>query len=74
MNMLIHGDNLCGCSALFMRLGKTKDGTSNRPFRGVLPPKGRHECTVIETLEQWDRGSLVAKHALGTYLARYKGL
>ncbi|MFP4459089.1 MAG: DNA methyltransferase [Candidatus Zixiibacteriota bacterium] len=34
--------------------GETKNGESNKPFKGKLPPKGRHWRTDIETLERLD--------------------
>ncbi len=43
----------------FMHLGETENGNSNKPFKGILPPKGRHWRTDIETLEQWDKEGLI---------------
>ncbi len=39
--------------------GETENGKSNQPFRGMLPPKGRHWRTDIDTLEQWDKSGLI---------------
>ncbi len=45
--------------------GETEQGNSNRPFRGMMPPKGRHWRTDVETLEQWDRDGLIEWSATG---------
>ena len=45
--------------------GETERGNSNRPFRGMMPPKGRHWRTDVETLEQWDRDGLIEWSATG---------
>lgn len=39
--------------------GETKNGKSNQPFKGMMPPKGRHWRTDVETLEQWDKDGLI---------------
>ena len=39
--------------------GETEKGSSSKPFKGILPPKGRHWRTNIETLEQWDKEGLI---------------
>jgi adenine-specific DNA-methyltransferase len=39
--------------------GETINGKSNMPFKGILPPKGRHWRTDVETLEQWDKNGLI---------------
>jgi len=39
--------------------GETEKGKSNQPFKGMLPPEGRHWRTDIETLNQWDRDGLI---------------
>jgi adenine-specific DNA-methyltransferase len=39
--------------------GETGKGKSGRPFRGVMPPKGRHWRTDVATLEEWDREGLI---------------
>jgi adenine-specific DNA-methyltransferase len=31
--------------------GETKNGKSNQPFKGMMPPKGRHWSTDVDTLE-----------------------
>ncbi|MDR1680884.1 MAG: hypothetical protein LBS12_03780, partial [Prevotellaceae bacterium] len=39
--------------------GETENGNSNRPFKGMTPPAGRHWRTNVETLEQWDKDGLI---------------
>ena len=39
--------------------GETENGTSNLPFKGILPPQGRHWRTDVETLEKWDEEGLI---------------
>lgn len=39
--------------------GETENGKSNQPFKGIMPPKGRHWRTDVETLEQWDKDGLI---------------
>ncbi|MGM9809267.1 MAG: site-specific DNA-methyltransferase [Paludibacteraceae bacterium] len=39
--------------------GETESGTSNLPFKGILPPQGRHWRTDVETLEKWDKEGLI---------------
>ncbi len=39
--------------------GETQNGASSKPFKGILPPKGRHWRTDVETLEKWDREGLL---------------
>ncbi len=39
--------------------GETKKGKSNQKFKGLLPPKGRHWRTDVETLEKWDKDGLI---------------
>ncbi len=39
--------------------GETQNGNSAKPFKGILPPKGRHWRTDVETLEQWDKKGLL---------------
>ncbi len=39
--------------------GETQNGNSSQPFKGILPPKGRHWRTDIETLEKWDKDNLI---------------
>jgi len=39
--------------------GETENGKSNQPFKGILPPQGRHWRTDVETLEEWDKEGLI---------------
>jgi adenine-specific DNA-methyltransferase len=39
--------------------GETENGKSSQPFKGMLPPAGRHWRTDVETLEQWDKDGLI---------------
>ncbi len=39
--------------------GETQNGNSSKPFKGILPPKGRHWRTDVETLEKWDKENLL---------------
>ena len=39
--------------------GETENGKSSQPFKGMLPPVGRHWRTNVETLEQWDSVGLI---------------
>ena len=39
--------------------GETIKGESNKPFKGIFPPKGRHWRANIETLEQWENEGLI---------------
>lgn len=39
--------------------GETQNGNSSKPFNGILPPKGRHWRTNVETLEKWDKEGLL---------------
>ena len=45
--------------------GETVTGKSNRPFRGMSPPKGRHWRTDVKTLEQWDKDGLIEWSSTG---------
>ncbi|MDR1975321.1 MAG: site-specific DNA-methyltransferase [Bacteroidales bacterium] len=45
--------------------GETENGKSNKPFRGNLPPRGRHWRTDVETLEQWDKDGLIEWSSTG---------
>ena len=45
--------------------GETKKGGSNQPFRGIMPPKGRHWRTDVPTLEQWDKDGLIEWSSTG---------
>ena len=39
--------------------GETENGKSNQPFKGILPPAGRHWRTDVKTLEKWDKDGLI---------------
>lgn len=39
--------------------GETKNGATGRPWRGILPPKGRHWSYPPEVLEELDRQGLI---------------
>jgi adenine-specific DNA-methyltransferase len=39
--------------------GETENAASSQPFKGILPPKGRHWRTDTATLEQWDEQGLI---------------
>jgi adenine-specific DNA-methyltransferase len=39
--------------------GETENGKSSQPFKGILPPAGRHWRTDVATLEQWDKDGLI---------------
>jgi len=39
--------------------GETENGKSCQPFKGILPPKGRHWRTDVDTLERWDQEGLI---------------
>ncbi len=45
--------------------GETINGKSNQEFKGILPPKGRHWRTDVETLNQWDKDGLIEWSAKG---------
>ena len=45
--------------------GETENGKSNQPFKGILPPKGRHWRTDVETLEQWNKDGLIEWSSTG---------
>ena len=45
--------------------GETENGKSNHPFKGILPPEGRHWRTDVETLEQWDKEGLIEWSSTG---------
>ncbi len=45
--------------------GETQNGKSNQKFRGMLPPKGRHWRTDVETLEKWDSEGLIEWSSTG---------
>lgn len=39
--------------------GESKSGESSKPFRGIMPPAGRHWRTDVETLERWDEEGMI---------------
>lgn len=39
--------------------GETENGKSNQPFKEIMPPKGRHWRTDVETLERWNEKGLI---------------
>lgn len=39
--------------------GETENGESNKAFKGLSPPKGRHWRTDVQTLEKWDEAGLI---------------
>lgn len=45
--------------------GETENGKSNQPFKGMMPPEGRHWRTDVETLEQWDKDGLIEWSSTG---------
>lgn len=45
--------------------GETKNGKTNQKFKGLLPPKGRHWRTNVETLNKWDDEGLIEWSANG---------
>ncbi len=45
--------------------GETQNGKSNQPFRGIMPPRGRHWRTDVQTLEQWDKEGLIEWSSTG---------
>ncbi|MCC6125561.1 MAG: site-specific DNA-methyltransferase [Pirellulales bacterium] len=45
--------------------GETQNGESNRPFKGMMPPPGRHWRTDARTLEQWDEEGLIEWSSTG---------
>ncbi len=45
--------------------GETENGETSKPFKGMLPPKGRHWRVDIATLEQWDNEKLIEWSSTG---------
>jgi len=45
--------------------GETQNGNSSKPFKGMLPPKGRHWRTNVEILEKWDDEGLLEWSSTG---------
>lgn len=38
---------------------ETQNGKTSQTFKGILPPKGRHWRTNVDTLEEWDKQGLI---------------
>lgn len=45
--------------------GETKDGSTSQPFRGILPPAGRHQRCSVEELERLDAQGLIEWSSTG---------
>ena len=45
--------------------GETTKGDSNKPFKGLYPPPGRHWRTDVATLERWDKEGLIEWSSTG---------
>lgn len=45
--------------------GETEKGKSNQPFKEIMPPKGRHWRTDVETMKKWDKDGLIEWSATG---------
>ena len=45
--------------------GETVNGKSNQPFKGILPPKGRHWRTDVETLKNLDKQGMIEWSSTG---------
>ncbi len=45
--------------------GETKNGKTNEPFKGILPPKGRHWRSEVAVLEQLDKDGLIEWSSTG---------
>jgi adenine-specific DNA-methyltransferase len=45
--------------------GETENGKTNQPFKGIMPPKGRHWRTNVKTLDQWDKEGLIEWSSTG---------
>lgn len=45
--------------------GETQNGKSSQPFKGMMPPKGRHWRTDVATLEKWDKEGLLEWSSTG---------
>ena len=45
--------------------GETENGKSNQPFKGIMPPAGRHWRTDVKTLEKWDKAGLIEWSSTG---------
>lgn len=45
--------------------GETENGSSSQPFKGIMPPVGRHWRTNVATLEKWDEEGLIEWSKIG---------
>lgn len=45
--------------------GETENGETSKPFKGKLPPKGRHWRVNVATLVQWDKDNLLEWSSTG---------
>lgn len=45
--------------------GETANGETNKPFKGILPPKGRHWRCSVEELERLDAAGLIEWSSTG---------
>ena len=45
--------------------GETENGSSGQPFKGIMPPVGRHWRTNVATLEKWDEEGLIEWSKIG---------
>lgn len=45
--------------------GESSKGETSKPFKGMLPPKGRHWRVSVKTLEEWDREGLLEWSSTG---------
>lgn len=45
--------------------GETENGETSKPFKGILPPKGRHWRVDVVTLEKWDGENLLEWSSTG---------
>ncbi len=45
--------------------GETENGETSKPFKGKLPPKGRHWRVDVATLELWDKDNLLEWSSTG---------
>lgn len=45
--------------------GETINGNSSKPFKGKLPPEGRHWRTDVEIMEKWDDEGLIEWSSTG---------
>lgn len=45
--------------------GETIKGNSSKPFKGILPPEGRHWRTDVDIMEKWDEQGLIEWSSTG---------